>query len=259
MKRQFLHWQIRGKTFMKLLVLGATSVIAQETLKPFAQDHADFFLVGRNKERLSAVAADLRTRGANRVEEFPMDLNTVETHQSLIESANNNLNGFDVAFIAYGTLSNQSLCQANVEITVKEFTTNFISTISLLTHLANYFEKQRKGCIAVISSVAGDRGRKSNYVYGTAKGALNIFLQGLRNRLTESGVHVLTIKPGFVDTPMTKNLPKNGLFAQPDFVGKKIYQAIHARQDVLYVPGFWRIIMFAIRSIPEQIFKKLSL
>lgn len=244
---------------MKLLVLGATSVIAQETLKLFAQDHAEFFLVGRNKERLSAVAADLRTRGANKVEEFPINLDTVETHQSLIQLAIMNMEGLDVAFITYGTLSNQSLCQTSVETTVKELTTNCISKISLLTHLANYFEKERKGCIAVISSVAGDRGRKSNYVYGTAKGALNIFLQGLRNRLTESSVNVLTIKPGFVDTPMTKNFPKNGLFAQPDFVGKKIYQAIKARKDVLYVPGFWRIIMFAIRSIPEQLFKRLSL
>ena len=244
---------------MKLLVLGATSVIAQETLKPFAKEHADFFLVGRNKERLSAVASDLRARGANKVEEFPLNLDTVETHQYLVELAVKNLDGLDLAFIAYGTLSDQSLCQASVETTIKEFNTNFISTISLLTHLANYFEKERKGCIAVISSVAGDRGRKSNYVYGAAKGALNIFLQGLRNRLTESDVNVLTIKPGFVDTPMTRNIPKNNLFAQPKVVGDKIYQAIKTRQDVLYVPGFWRIIMFAIRSIPEQIFKKLSL
>lgn len=244
---------------MKFLVLGATSVIAQETLKPFAQEHADFFLVGRNKERLSAVAADLRTRGANKVEEFPLNLDRLETHQSLIELAIKNMDGLDVAFIAYGTLSNQSLCESNVESTLKELNTNFTSTISLLTHLANYFEKQGQGCIAVITSVAGDRGRKSNYVYGTAKGALNIFLQGLRNRLSKSNVNVLTIKPGFVDTPMTRNVPKNSLFAQPESVGKKIYMAIKTRQDVLYVPGFWRIIMFAIRSVPEQIFKKLSL
>lgn len=244
---------------MKFLVLGATSVIAQETLKPFAQEHAEFFLVGRNKERLSAVAADLRTRGANKVEEFPINLDMLETHQSLIELAIKNMDGLDVAFIAYGTLSNQSLCESNVESTVKELTTNFTSTISLLTHLANYFEKQGQGCIAVITSVAGDRGRKSNYVYGTAKGALTIFLQGLRNRLSKSHVNVLTIKPGFVDTPMTRNVPKNSLFAQPESVGKKIYKAIKTRQDVLYVPGFWRIIMFAIRSVPEQIFKKLSL
>lgn len=244
---------------MKFLVLGATSVIAQETLKPFAQEHADFFLVGRNKERLSAVAADLRTRGANKVEEFPLNLDRLETHQSLIELAIKNMDGLDVAFIAYGTLSNQSLCESNVESTLKELNTNFTSTISLLTHLANYFEKQGQGCIAVITSVAGDRGRKSNYVYGTAKGALNIFLQGLRNRLSKSNVNVLTIKPGFVDTPMTRNVPKNSLFAQPESVGKKIYMAIKTRQDVLYVPGFWRIIMFAIRSVPEQIFKRLSL
>lgn len=244
---------------MKLLILGATSAIAQETLKPFAKERADFFLVGRDKNKLAAVAGDLRTRGAGRVVEYPVDLNEVCTHQNLIDTAIVNLNGIDTTLIAYGTLSDQEACQSSVDETLKELTTNCLSIISLLTILGNYYEKQRHGCIAVISSVAGDRGRKSNYVYGTAKGALNIFLQGLRNRLTKANVQVITIKPGFVNTPMTKDLQKNFLFAEPEYVGKKIYRAIKRRQDILYVPGLWRLVIFVIRCIPERIFKSLSL
>jgi len=142
---------------------------------------------------------------------------------------------------------------------LKEFTTNCASVISLLRILADYFEQQRRGCIAVISSVAGDRGRQSNYVYGAAKGAVTVFLQGLRNRLYKSGVAVVTIKPGTVDTPMTAGMKKGLLFASASSVGQGIYKAMLARKEVVYLPWFWRPIMFIIRSIPEPIFKKLSL
>ena len=111
----------------------------------------------------------------------------------------------------------------------------------------------------MISSVAGDRGRASNYIYGTAKGAVSIFLQGLRNRLSSSNVNVLTIKPGFVDTPMTSHLPKNFLYAKPELVGEQIYDAISKQKDIVYIPKFWRLIMFMIKHIPEFIFKKLSI
>ena len=244
---------------MKLLILGATSAIAQETLKPFAKEGAEFFLVARDKTKLAAVANDLRTRGAARVEEYPLDLNEIAAHQTLVDTAYVNLNGIDIILIAYGTLGNQKACQSSVDETLKELNTNCLSIISLLTILANYCEKQQQGCLAVISSVAGDRGRKSNYVYGTAKGALNIFLQGLRNRLMKANVQVITVKPGFVNTPMTKDIQKNFLFAEPKYVGRKIYRGIKERKEILYVPGFWRLIIFAIRCIPERIFKSLSL
>jgi len=131
--------------------------------------------------------------------------------------------------------------------------------MSLLTHLANYFETQKAGTLAVISSVAGERGRQSNYVYGAAKGAVSIFLQGLRQRLDKSGVHVLTIKPGFVDTPMTKELKKGLLWADPQAVAKLIHKGVAAKKSIIYTPGYWALIMAVIKAIPERLFKKIAL
>ena len=165
----------------------------------------------------------------------------------------------DVVLIAYGTLPDQRACEQNVAAALEAFEINALSTIGLLTHLANRFEQQEHGTIAVISSVAGDRGRQSNYVYGAAKGAVTIFLQGLRNRLHRAGVSVLTIKPGFVDTPMTAHLSKNALWSRPQAVAQAVHRAIRTHRNVVYVPGFWRLILLVIRSIPERVFKRLKL
>ena len=129
----------------------------------------------------------------------------------------------------------------------------------MTTILANYFEEKKDGCIAVISSVAGDRGRQSNYLYGSAKGAVSIFLQGLRNRLSKSNVHILTIKPGLVDSPMTAHLPKNFLYSKPAVIANGIYSAIENKKDIVYLPKFWWLILTILKLIPESIFKKLSL
>jgi short-subunit dehydrogenase len=151
------------------------------------------------------------------------------------------------------------MAQSRYEVAEAILRTNFLSAVSLITWLANYFETAQRGTLAVISSVAGDRGRKSNYVYGASKGGLNIFLDGVRNRIDRAGVHVLTIRPGFVATPMTAHLPQSPLFASPQRVAQDILKAIAQRKDVVYVPGFWAPIMFVIRGIPESIFKKLNL
>lgn len=240
-------------------MVGATSAIVHETAKLFAANKTKLFLVGRTEARLNAVKDDLQVRGAEQISTMVLDLTNLDRHQELVDAAVDALGGLDAVLIGHGTLGNQESSEQDVSETMQELTTNCTSVISLLTIMANYFEKQKHGCIAVISSVAGDRGRKSNYVYGTAKGAVHIFLQGLRNRLFESGIQVVTIKPGFVDTPMTASMPKNFLFAKPETVGKGIYNAMTKGKDVVYLPGFWRLIMMVIKGIPEFLFKRLSL
>ena len=244
---------------MRVMIIGATSAIAHETAKWYAQEGAELFLVARSAAKLDDIGNDLKVRGAKRIETFVLDVNDLERHEEMLDTAIAALNGIDAVLIAHGTLGDQQKCQQSVSETLKEFQTNCLSVISLLTLLANYFEQQRRGCIAVISSVAGDRGRQSNYVYGSSKAAVSAFLQGLRGRLARSGVAVVTIKPGFVDTPMTAHVKKGLLFASAHTVGEGTYKAMKARKEVVYLPGFWRYIMFIVKSIPEPIFKKLSI
>jgi short-subunit dehydrogenase len=243
----------------KVLVLGATSAIAQSTVRLLAARGASLYLVGRNPERLEAVAKDARTRGAARVETEAVDLDDLAQHEALVERAATALGGLDGALLAHGILGNQEAAQRSYAEAEKVLRTNFLSAVSLLTPLANLFEAQKAGTLVVISSVAGDRGRQSNYVYGASKGALSVFLQGLRNRLAHAGVAVVTVKPGFVDTPMTADVKKNALFATPEKVARGIVRAADARKDEVYLPGFWGPIMFAIRGIPERVFKRMKL
>ncbi|HVO84809.1 MAG TPA: SDR family NAD(P)-dependent oxidoreductase, partial [Syntrophobacteria bacterium] len=167
----------------RILIIGATSAIAQATARLFAAEGASLFLVGRDPEKLRAVADDLRVRGAPQVETMTMDAAEYDRHQGIIEEARRFLGGLDTALIAHGTLPDQKACETSFDLTRREFATNALSVISLLTHLANSFERQGSGTLAVISSVAGDRGRQSNYVYGAAKAAVTTFLSGLRGRL----------------------------------------------------------------------------
>lgn len=241
------------------MIVGATSAIAQETSKLFAANGDRLFLLGRNAERLGRIANDLRVRGAVGVTTAVADLNDYARHAELVAHATQALGGLDTVLIAHGTLSDQKACERSFAVAEQELRTNLLSVLSLLTLVANQFEAQRHGCIAVISSVAGDRGRQSNYVYGTAKGALTIFLQGLRNRLYKAGVQVLTIKPGFVDTPMTSTFKKGLLWVGPERIARGIFRAIEGRKSVVYLPGFWRGIMAAIGAIPERVFCRLSL
>lgn len=243
----------------KILIVGATSAIARETARCFAAEGASLFLVARDPVKLEAVVNDLKARGAARVESFEMDANDFDRHGLILHEAEEILEGLDVVFIAHGTLPDQKVCEASFEKTEEELRTNFLSIVSLVTRVANDFEKKGAGTIAVITSVAGDRGRPSNYVYGAAKGATSIFLSGLRARLFKSNVAVVDIRPGFVDTPMTASIKKNPLFASPEAVGRGIYKAILKRKDVVYLPWFWCGILAAIRMIPERIFKRLSL
>jgi decaprenylphospho-beta-D-erythro-pentofuranosid-2-ulose 2-reductase len=243
----------------RVLIIGATSAIAAETARVFAAYGARLFLTGRDSERLDAAAADLRVRGAVQVETARLEVTDIASHGGVLEAADAALGGLDVVLIAHGTLPDQARCEQSVAETLAALEVNFTATVALLTLLANRLEAARHGCIAVITSVAGDRGRQSNYVYGAAKGGVDRFLEGLRNRLFRSGVSVLTIKPGFVDTPMTAGVPKNLLFASPRRVGRAIYRAIETRRSVVYIPWFWRPIMFLVTALPESIFQRLRL
>ncbi len=243
----------------KVIVLGATSAIARSTVLLLAARGASLYLVGRNPERLEAVAQEARGQGAASVHTEALDLDDLTQHEALVERAAKALGGVDGALLAHGILGNQEAAQRSYAEAEKVLRTNFLSAVSLLTPLANRFEAQQAGTLVVISSVAGDRGRQSNYVYGASKGALSVFLQGLRNRLARSGVAVVTVKPGFVDTPMTADVKKNALFATPDKVARGIVRAADARKDEVYLPGFWGPIMFAIRGIPERVFKRMKL
>ncbi|HUM90211.1 MAG TPA: SDR family oxidoreductase [Candidatus Competibacter sp.] len=243
----------------KVLIVGATSAIAEAVARLLAAQGDLLYLVGRRAEALEAIAADLRVRGAARVQTEVMDANAIERHAALLDNADVALGGLDTVLIAHGTLSDQAACQQSVALTFQELHTNALSVIALLTLIANHFEAQRVGTIAVISSVAGDRGRQSNYVYGTAKAAVSTFLSGLRQRLYKSGVQVVTIKPGFVDTPMTRDFSKGLLWAKPERVARDIVRAMENGKDVVYTPGFWWAIMQLIKSIPEFVFRRLPL
>lgn len=241
------------------VIFGATSAIAVEVARLFAGQQHELVLVARHAEKLQAVADDLTARGAARVETIVSDLSGWEKHEALLQEVAERVPDYHQVLIAHGVLSDQAACERSVSETMKQLDINFLSVVSLVTHIANRFESQKRGVIAVISSVAGDRGRKSNYVYGTAKAGVSAFLQGVRNRLHGSGVRVVTIKPGFVATPMTAHLTQGPLFASPDKVAKDIERSITSRGDVVYTPWFWRFIMVIIRLIPEPIFKRLSL
>jgi NAD(P)-dependent dehydrogenase (short-subunit alcohol dehydrogenase family) len=184
-----------------------------------------------------------------------MDL---EAAAGLAERATAALGGLDVVLVAQGTLPDQEACEQDVSLTLQEMTLNALSVIAILGPAANALEAQGSGCLAVITSVAGVRGRRSNYVYGSAKAAVSTYLEGLRGRLAAAGVAVVDVRPGFVDTPMTAHLPKNPLFASAKTVGVRVHRAIERGEDVVYTPGFWRPIVWVLRAIPGFVFKRLT-
>ena len=243
----------------KVVIIGATSAIAEATARLYAARGARLFLVARNESRLDDIAADLRVRGSQEVLQATLDMNDVQGHASVIEQIWSSFGHVDVVLVAHGTLPDQAQCEVSVDVALKEFATNGTSTIALLTAMAPRFETQRGGTMAVISSVAGDRGRQSNYLYGAAKAAVTTFASGLRQRMAKVGVNVLTIKPGFVDTPMTRDFKKGALWAKPEAIARGIARAADRGRSVAYLPGFWLLIMLVIRHIPEFVFKRIKL
>ena len=243
----------------RALIIGATSAIAEATARGLAQRGAALYLVGRNAQRVAAIASDLTARGASQVGHEALDVNDFAAHEAMLDRAMRAAGGLDIVLIAHGTLSDQHACEGSVELTMRELSTNALSVVALCTRIAPRLSMQGRGTLAVISSVAGDRGRRSNYVYGSAKALVSAYLSGLRQQLSPAGVQVLTIKPGFVDTPMTAAFAKGPLWASPQRVAAGILSAIENRRDVVYLPGFWRPVMWIIRMIPEGIFKRAAL
>lgn len=243
----------------RVLIVGASSAIAEATARRYASRGARLFLIARQAQRLEDIASDLRVRGAADVACAILDVNDHAAQAEVLAKAWSFLGEVDTVLIAHGTLPNQVECERVVETAVAEFTTNATSTIALMTSMATKLEAQRHGALAVISSVAGDRGRQSNYLYGAAKAAVTAFASGLRQRLFKAGVVVVTIKPGFVDTPMTRDFPKGLLWAKPDAIAKGIVRAMDRRRSTVYLPGFWSLIMLIIRHIPEPVFKRIKL
>jgi short-subunit dehydrogenase len=243
----------------KTLIIGATSAIAQAFARLRVPRGDELFLVARNAARLQVLAADLQVRGGKKIATLAMDANDFERHGAMFEAARRELGDVDTVLIAHGVMGDQKAAERDFKLAEVTYQTNLLSIVSMLTPIAAYFEAQRRGTIAVISSVAGERGRQGNFIYGSTKAGLSAYLGGLRNRLHASGVTVLTIKPGFVDSPMTAHLRKSTLFASPEKVARDIARAIEKGSNVLYTPAFWFWIMAVIRLVPESLFKRLKL
>ena len=244
----------------KILIIGATSAMAEAVARRYAARKANVYLLARNAGRLATIAADLEIRGAASVHTATFDANDRSSYEELLDAAHRALGSFDIVLLAHGSYGDQKTSEASAEEAVHEFQVNTLSTVALLTILANRMERQGSGTLALISSVAGDRGRPSNYVYGSSKAAVSTFSEGLRARLHKKGVHVLTIKPGMVDTPMTEGLDLPQLLvANPEDVASDIVRAVDRHSDVLYTPWYWRYVMWVIIHMPRKVFKKLDL
>lgn len=243
---------------MKILIIGATSAIAKATARIYAERNHDLFLVARSEERLIETAADLTVRGAESVGHAVLDLNKFNEQARAVDEAIEFLGSIDVVLVCHGSLPDQQQAEIDFKLAQKEINTNGLSVISLLTLLAEKLTLQGNGSIAVITSVAGDRGRQPNFVYGAAKSMVSVYLQGLRGKLFPLNVNVIDIRPGLVDSPMTGHLKKGALWSSPERVAAKIVRSIERRKHTVYAPGYWRVIMFVVRLIPEFIFKRLK-
>ena len=244
---------------MSLLILGANSLIAHAAASHFASAGRNIIFAGRKQDEPGKFANDFSIRYKVTCNAEIIDALDYSSHKTFTQNILAKYPDLEYILIVFGYLGQQEKAQADFEEARKIIDTNYTGVVSVCEMFAAEFESQKKGNIAVISSVAGDRGRQSNYMYGSAKAALSAYLSGLRSRLFKSGVNVLTIKPGFVNTPMTYGMPMpKPLVASPEKVGKDIYKAMIKRKSVIYTPFYWRWIMCIVKALPEFIFKKLK-
>lgn len=242
-----------------VLILGATSSIARAAAAEFAREGYALYLAGRDEGELARLASDLEVRLGATVHFGAFDATTTQQHGALIRQVVTEMGNLEGVLLAFGSSVDQKKAEANLSLMEKTITENMTGACSILGHIANHLEQQKHGFIIAISSVAGDRGRPTNYIYGAAKAGLTTYLQGLRARLHPSGVRVITIKPGFVDTAMTFGRADLFAVAPPETIGKKIVATLKKRKDEVYLPGFWKFIMGTVKMIPEPLFKRMKL
>ena len=245
---------------MSLLVLGAGSRIAQEVCERRAARGKDLVLAARNPEQLARLQRHFASRYEVTVGSVALDVERTDSHAAFWQSVLETDPDVDEVLVAFGTLGDADGDRHDASGALRTLHVNFDGAVSLLTPIADHFERRRGGQIVVLGSPAGDRGRQSNYVYGAAKAGLAVFTQGLRNRLSPAGVHVMTVKPGFVDTPMTAGMKLPPLLtASPQRVARDIDRAMQRRRDVIYTPWFWRWILRLVRAVPENRFKRMKM
>jgi short-subunit dehydrogenase len=244
----------------RIVIIGATSSIAEHCARQWAQEtNVGLLLVGRSTSKLEIVAADLKVRApAVEIEILESDFINSEAIKITVDSLFKD-GSIDVALIAHGSLPPQEDCQNNLSLCQNTLEVNGISPALFAEAFAQHMSKLNKGCIAIIGSVAGDRGRRSNYVYGAAKGLVTRYAQGLQHRFSGTGVQVTLIKPGPTDTPMTAGMDGKGKFASPEEVAKLIVTGIEQKKSVIYAPGKWWLIMMVVRHLPNFIFNKMNI
>jgi decaprenylphospho-beta-D-erythro-pentofuranosid-2-ulose 2-reductase len=241
------------------LILGGSSSVARAFARLAAMEGADVLLAGRDIEDLRRSAADLRVRGGVSATAMEFDASAIDTHDAFVRACKQRRRGALNVFLAFGAMPEQSAAETDFAVTLRAIQVNYAGTLSILSRLAPLMEEQQGGSIVVLGSVAGDRGRRKNYVYGSAKAGVHAWLQGLRARLSDSNVRVVTVKPGFLDTAMTWGLPGILFPAGPEAAARACFRLARRGPEVAYVPWFWGPVMTIIRLIPEPIFKRLNI
>ncbi len=243
----------------RIVILGAASAIAEAAARIWAKQGARLILVGRDKDRLDAISANLKTLGASEARADVLDCTRADARAELAGMVET-LGGLDILLLAYGTLGDQKVLEADPAKTDELIQTNFTSAVAWCLAASAILERQRSGVLLVIGSVAGDRGRRSNFIYGACKGGLARLVEGIAHKLAPLGARAVVIKPGFVDTPMTASFEKKGLlWAKPGAVATIIAKAAEKGGPVVYAPAFWRWIMLVIRNLPAVVFNKLNI
>lgn len=245
---------------MRVIILGATSSIAACTARLYAKEGASILLVGRNEIRLSQMAVDLKARGAENAIVAISDLAAVTDVAQQFAGFVQQIGGIDHVLIAYGILGDQGAAERDLVVAEEILSVNFNSVAAWCLTAANTLEIQGRGSLVVIGSVAGDRGRRANFIYGAAKAGLETLVQGISHRFANKGPRAVLIKPGPTVTPMTEGMKREGaLWAKPEQIAAITYARAHRGGPIAYAPGFWRYVMLIIRNLPAAIFNRMEI